>query len=186
MDEQGCLFWMFVLLLDYLVVSLGVWVIILILNALGATITFTWGLAFGIWIILKILKFIFQRRLSVKGERNLALFYILGVDKMFLLWYNSSARGRRRRAVSPLTTLYGKFCQLFDFHISFRPDPEITTIWPSPMYVLISPSRSARRDPRLYAPAACLFYFPTQAKSAAKNSAVLLVSNIFSQNSYPE
>lgn len=59
MDEQGCLFWMFVLLLDYLVVSLGVWVIILILNALGATITFTWGLAFGIWIILKILKFIF-------------------------------------------------------------------------------------------------------------------------------
>ena len=59
MEEYGCLFCIFILFLDYLVVSAGVWVIILILNALGATIAFTWQLSFGIWIILKILKFIF-------------------------------------------------------------------------------------------------------------------------------
>ena len=168
MEEQGCLYWILILFLDYLVVSVGVWVIVLILNALGATIAFTWQLSFGIWIILKILKFIFQRRLSVKGERNLALFFILGVDKMFLLWYNSSARGRRRRAVSPLTTLYGKFCQLFDFHISFRPDPEITIIWPRFMYVLISPSRSARRDPAFMLPLPVCFIFPLKQNQPRK------------------
>ena len=59
MEEQGCLYWILILFLDYLVVSVGVWVIVLILNALGATIAFTWQLSFGIWIILKILKFIF-------------------------------------------------------------------------------------------------------------------------------
>lgn len=146
MEEQGCLFWVFILFLDYLVVSVGVWVIVLILNALGATIAFTWQLSFGIWIILKILKLIFQRRLSVQGERNLALFCVQGVDKKYLLCYNVGPRPQEAVRSAELTPIWQIF-MVVSFFTPYPPESRNATIWPQPMYVLISPSRSVGRDP---------------------------------------
>ncbi len=48
-----------VFLIDFLFTAVGLWVITLILGALGLAIQFTWGLAFAVWLIIKILKMIF-------------------------------------------------------------------------------------------------------------------------------
>lgn len=59
MKEKGCMFYTLLLIIDFLFISFGFWVITLVLNALGIAITFTWSLAFGVWVILKMLKLIF-------------------------------------------------------------------------------------------------------------------------------
>ena len=53
------LYCIFILFIDYLITSFGVWIIISILNVLGMAITFTWYLSLCIWIIIKIIKLIF-------------------------------------------------------------------------------------------------------------------------------
>jgi hypothetical protein len=42
--------------LDFLITSAGVAIILFLLRFLGVFITFSWGLAFVVWLILKVLK----------------------------------------------------------------------------------------------------------------------------------
>lgn len=44
------------LALDFLLVALGFWLVTLVLGVMGVAITFTWGWAFAIWVIIKIVK----------------------------------------------------------------------------------------------------------------------------------
>ena len=41
---------------DFLITSAGVAIILFLLKFLGVFITFSWGLAFVVWLILKVLK----------------------------------------------------------------------------------------------------------------------------------
>ena len=45
-----------VLILDFLLTAFGFWLITLVLGAMGVSIVFTWGWAFAIWVIIKIIK----------------------------------------------------------------------------------------------------------------------------------
>lgn len=47
------------LFLDFLLCSLGLKIILVILSCMGFVVPFSWGLAFGCWLILKIIKLIF-------------------------------------------------------------------------------------------------------------------------------
>lgn len=48
-----------ILFLDFALTALGIWVITIILSTFGLAITFSWGLAFGVWVIMRIIKMIF-------------------------------------------------------------------------------------------------------------------------------
>lgn len=46
------------LFLDFLLTTLGLKIILFILSCLGCVVPFSWGLAFGVWLIIKVLKLI--------------------------------------------------------------------------------------------------------------------------------
>lgn len=56
---EGCLAWVLVLILDFLFTALCWWLICLVLSAFGLVWLWSWGAAFGFWVICKILKLIF-------------------------------------------------------------------------------------------------------------------------------
>lgn len=44
------------LILDFLITSLGFWLVTLLLPCLGITFAFTWGKALVVWVICKVFK----------------------------------------------------------------------------------------------------------------------------------
>jgi len=46
----------FILALDFLLTAFGYWLVTLVLGVMGVAVTFTWGWAFAIWVIIKIIK----------------------------------------------------------------------------------------------------------------------------------
>ena len=53
---SGCLLILFTLAIDFLITTLGFWLILQIAGALGWVFVFTWGKAFAFWGVIKILK----------------------------------------------------------------------------------------------------------------------------------
>lgn len=49
----------FVFLLDFLCTAFGVWLVTLLLPLLGIDLLFSWGLAFGVWALLKVIRLFF-------------------------------------------------------------------------------------------------------------------------------
>lgn len=49
----------FVFLLDFLCTAFGVWLVTLLLPLLGIDLLFSWGMAFGVWALIKVIRFFF-------------------------------------------------------------------------------------------------------------------------------
>lgn len=49
----------FVLLVDFFCTAFGVWLVTLLLPLLGIDLLFSWGLAFGVWALLKVIRLFF-------------------------------------------------------------------------------------------------------------------------------
>ena len=53
------LLWLFVIGLDFIITAFCFWLITVVLSCMGLAIAFSWGWAFGFWLITKILKLLF-------------------------------------------------------------------------------------------------------------------------------